>query len=178
MAVDLDQSRLDLAGRIGADTLVNARADDPVEVVKRVTEGHMADCVLHCAAGPHVEAFETSQRLCRTGGRVVLIGIHSAPLTILRHEFLHKDLLGGGAGYDYDPALFDVRGATAGGREAPGGRDRDPQRAVHDGSGDLRHAQLPLSRSGGGAVEVGRLMRGWGWDAVPRPVGRGARRAG
>ena len=108
IAVDLDESRLRLAGRVGADLLVNAREDDPVAAVKAATDGRMADCVLHCAAGPHVEAFETSQRLCRTGGRVVLIGIHSEPLTILRHEFLHKDLLGGGTGYDYDPGLFEV----------------------------------------------------------------------
>jgi len=108
LALDLDASRLDLAARIGADAGVRVGEGDPVEAVRELTGGHMADCVLHCAAGPHVEAFELSQRLCRTGGRIVLIGIHSAPLTILRHEFLHKDLLGGGAGYDYDPRLFDV----------------------------------------------------------------------
>ncbi|MBU0609150.1 MAG: zinc-binding dehydrogenase [Armatimonadetes bacterium] len=108
IALDLAPSRLELAGRAGADDLVAVGEGDAVEQVKQLTGGHMADCVLHCAAGPHVEAFELSQRLCRTGGRVVLIGIHSAPLTVLRHEFLHKDLLGGGAGYDYDPVLFEV----------------------------------------------------------------------
>jgi len=108
IALDLAPSRLELAGRAGADDLVAVGEGDAVERVKELTGGHMADCVLHCAAGPHVEAFELSQRLCRTGGRVVLIGIHSAPLTVLRHEFLHKDLLGGGTGYDYDPRLFEV----------------------------------------------------------------------
>lgn len=108
IALDLDQSRLDLAARIGADVLVNVRDGDAIEAVKHATGGRMADCTLHCAAGPHVEAFELSQRVTRTGGRVVLIGIHSEPLTILRHEFLHKDLLGGGTDYDYSPALFDV----------------------------------------------------------------------
>jgi threonine dehydrogenase-like Zn-dependent dehydrogenase len=108
IAVDLDESRLRLAALVGAEVLVNAREDDPVAAVQAATQGRMVDCVLHCAAGPHVEAFETSQHLCRSGGRVVLIGIHSEPLTVLRHEFLHKDLLGGGTGYDYDPGLFAV----------------------------------------------------------------------
>lgn len=107
IAVDLDQSRLDLAAKAGADRLVNASQGDPVEAVRELTGGTMAQCVLHCAAGPHVEAFETSQRLTAHSGRLVLIGIHSAPLTILRHEFLAKDLLGAGTGYRMDPRLFD-----------------------------------------------------------------------
>ena len=108
IGLDLEQSRLDLAARIGVETLINPGDGDAVEAVKAATGGHMADCTLHCAAGPHVEAFELSQRITRTKGRVVLIGIHSRPLTILTHEFLHKDLLGGGTDYDYDHGLFDV----------------------------------------------------------------------
>ena len=95
IGIDLDQSRLDLAARIGCDHPINAAQVDPVEAVSELTGGRMADCTMHCAAGPHVEAFETSQRVTRSQGRVVLIGIHSQPLTILRHEFLWKDLLGG-----------------------------------------------------------------------------------
>ena len=37
----------------------------------------------------------------------MLIGIHSEPLTILRNEFLSKDLLGAGTNYDYDYSLYD-----------------------------------------------------------------------
>lgn len=106
IGLDLDQSRLDLAAQVGADALVNCRDTDPVAAVKELTGGRLADCVLHCAAGPHVEAFETSQRLTRHQGRLVLIGIHSRPLTVLTHEFLWKDLLGGCTDYDMDPRLF------------------------------------------------------------------------
>jgi threonine dehydrogenase-like Zn-dependent dehydrogenase len=108
IGLDLEPSRLDLAARIGVDTLINPGDGDPIEAVKAATGGRMADCTLHCAAGPHVEAFELSQRITRTKGRVVLIGIHSRPLTVLTHEFLHKDLLGGGTDYDYDHGLFEV----------------------------------------------------------------------
>ena len=108
IGLDLAQSRLDLAARLGVDTLLNPGAGDAVEAVQAATAGRMADCTLHCAAGPHVEAFELSQRITRSGGRVVLIGIHSRPLTILTHEFLHKDLLGGGTNYQYDASLYDL----------------------------------------------------------------------
>jgi threonine dehydrogenase-like Zn-dependent dehydrogenase len=110
IALDLEDSRLELAGRAGADVLINPGAADPIEALREATGGRMADCTLHCAAGPHVEAFELSQRITRSQGRVVLIGIHSRPLTVLTHEFLHKDLLGGGTGYNYDHGLFDLGG--------------------------------------------------------------------
>ncbi|MHB8997437.1 MAG: zinc-dependent alcohol dehydrogenase [Armatimonadota bacterium] len=100
IGLDLDQSRLDLAARIGCDELVNPSDGDAVEAVKALTGGKLADCTLHCAAGPHVEAFELSQQVTRQQGRVVLIGIHSRPLTILPHQFLWKDLLGGCTDYD------------------------------------------------------------------------------
>lgn len=108
IALDLAPERLALASRVGADMLINPQQQDALQALDEATEGHRADCTLHCAAGSHVEAFELSQRITRPGGRVVLIGIHSAPLIILRHEFLHKDLLGAGAGYNYDPQLFEI----------------------------------------------------------------------
>ena len=106
IGLDLDQSRLDLAAKVGCDELVNCSEVDPVEAVGRITGGKLADCALHCAAGPHVEAFEVSQRITRHQGRVVLIGIHSRPLTILTNEFLWKDLLGGCTDYDMSHERF------------------------------------------------------------------------
>ena len=46
--------------------------------------------------------------MTRHQGRVVLIGIHSLPLTVLRGEFLWKDLLGGCTDYDMDASRFMV----------------------------------------------------------------------
>lgn len=106
IGLDLSQSRLDLAQRVGATDVVNCSQAEAVEAVRALTAGKLADCTLHCAAGPHVEAFETSQRITRHQGRVVLIGIHSRPLTILNHEFLWKDLLGGCTDYDMSNSLF------------------------------------------------------------------------
>ncbi len=106
IGIDLHDSRLELGKRAGCDELVNASEGSSVDAVKDLTGGAGADCVLHCAAGSHVEAFEHSQLMTRSGGRVVLIGIHSEPLRILRGEFLWKDMLGGCTDYDNDMGLF------------------------------------------------------------------------
>ena len=108
IGIDLHESRLDLAKRVGADVAINASERDSVEAVKELTNGRGADCTLHCAAGAAVKAFEHSQLMTRQQGRVVLIGIHSEPLTILRQEFLWKDLLGGCTDYERDHGLFMV----------------------------------------------------------------------
>jgi len=108
VGVDPHESRLELGRRAGCDEVVNAAESSSVEAVRALTGGRGADCTLHCAAGPHVEAFEHSQLMTRDRGRIVLVGIHSRPLTILRGQFLWKDLLGGCTDYDMDHGLFMV----------------------------------------------------------------------
>ena len=106
IGIDLFESRLELGRKIGMDHLINAAETDPVQAVHDVTDGRMADATLHCVSGPSVKSFETSQRITRSGGRIVLIGHHSQPLTILRHEFTGKDLLGSSVEYDRSHRLF------------------------------------------------------------------------
>jgi threonine dehydrogenase-like Zn-dependent dehydrogenase len=108
IGIDLHEGRLELGRKAGCDVLVNAGERSSVEAVKELTGGKGADCTLHCAAGPHVEAFEHSQLMTRERGRIVLIGIHSRPLTVLRGQFLWKDLLGGCTDYDMDHDLFMI----------------------------------------------------------------------
>ena len=106
LGIDRFESRLALGRRIGMDHVVNADETDSVPAVMDLTDGRGADATLHCVSGAAVKSFEGSQRMTRTGGRVVLIGHHSRPLTILTHEFTNKDLLGANVGYDWDHRLF------------------------------------------------------------------------
>ena len=106
IGVDLFETRLELGRKIGMDHVVNASDTDAVQIVMELTGGRGADATLHCVSGPSVKSFESSQRMTRAGGRVVLIGHHSQPLTILRHEFTGKDLLGSSVNYDRDHRLF------------------------------------------------------------------------
>ena len=106
IGIDLFESRLALGRNIGMDHLVDAAEVDAVQAVCDLTDGRGADATLHCVSGPSVKSFESSQRLTRSGGRVVLIGHHSQPLTILRHEFTGKDLLGSSVDYERDHRLY------------------------------------------------------------------------
>lgn len=72
IAVDLDDGKLALAARLGADRTVNAAREDPVEAAKAVTRGRGADVVLEAAG--HPDAFRQSVEAVRPGGQVVWLG--------------------------------------------------------------------------------------------------------
>ena len=108
IGIDLHDSRLELGLKAGADEVINASEGDLPQAVAELNAGRGADVTVHCVSGDAVSSFEHSQRITAPGGRVVLIGHHSKPLTILFREFLSKDLLGAGTDYDYDHRLFDV----------------------------------------------------------------------
>lgn len=107
IGLDLHERRLELARRVGADVTINPAQVDAVAAMRELTGGG-ADVVFHCVSGDAVQSFELTQRITRRGGRVVMLGHHSRPLTILFHEFTDKDLLGGNTDYDRDHHWFEV----------------------------------------------------------------------
>jgi L-iditol 2-dehydrogenase len=72
VVIDLKDSRLDLARRLGATRVINPRREDPVGVVKELTEGRGADVVIETAGLP--EVWKLSVDLVRKGGTVVMFG--------------------------------------------------------------------------------------------------------
>jgi alcohol dehydrogenase len=69
-----DEERLGLAMQLGASATINVDAEDPVERVRLITEGKLADIVLDVSAGataPVVQAVDMVKR----GGRIVLAGL-------------------------------------------------------------------------------------------------------
>jgi propanol-preferring alcohol dehydrogenase len=70
IAVDVEESKLDLARELGADFTVNARTSDPVEAIKDLGG---ADVALALAAAP--ESFEQAFRSLRRGGRLVCVAL-------------------------------------------------------------------------------------------------------
>ncbi|TMR04208.1 zinc-dependent alcohol dehydrogenase [Actinomadura soli] len=69
-AVDIEWNKLHLAAKLGADHVVNARADDPVEALR---EAGGADVAVVLTAAP--TAFEQAYRSLRRGGRLVCVGL-------------------------------------------------------------------------------------------------------
>lgn len=71
VAVDIDQSKLDLAKKYGAEVLVNAREGDPIAEVQEAIGG--AHGVLVTAV--HPIAFSQGLGMTRRGGTIVLVGL-------------------------------------------------------------------------------------------------------
>ncbi|MGZ4851175.1 MAG: zinc-dependent alcohol dehydrogenase [Candidatus Bathyarchaeia archaeon] len=71
IAVDLEDYRLDLSQKYGADAVINAKEEDVVKTVKKLTK-HGADLVIE-AAGT-ITTVEQTPYLVRKAGKVALVG--------------------------------------------------------------------------------------------------------
>jgi len=91
-AVDIAQVKLRIARKTGITDCINAKEEDPVEVVMRETQGRGADLVFE-AAGSET-TLEQSIRMTRKLGKVALVGLVEQDVIlpqktitdVLRHE--------------------------------------------------------------------------------------------
>jgi len=73
VAVDVDQDRLDAAAKLGAEHTVLAGETDPLDVVRELTSGALADVTVE--ASGIADGLPRVQRLTRRGGRILLVGL-------------------------------------------------------------------------------------------------------
>ena len=90
VAIDLADSRLESAGRFGADTTINNGREDAVAQIMELTGGHGADVALE-AVGVS-DTFELACELIRPGGRVANIGVHGHPATLHLETLWTRDV--------------------------------------------------------------------------------------
>jgi S-(hydroxymethyl)glutathione dehydrogenase/alcohol dehydrogenase len=72
IAVDIDDAKLALAQKMGANRCVNAKTEDPVSVGKAETAGRGVDTVIEAAGS--AAAFRATVEAVRPGGEVVWLG--------------------------------------------------------------------------------------------------------
>lgn len=72
IAIDLDDTKLEIARAVGATDVINAKNADAVAGVKALSDGRGADAVYECAGSER--AFQDSVKMCRPGGQVVWLG--------------------------------------------------------------------------------------------------------
>jgi len=104
--------RLAMAGKLGADAVINPRERDTIEAVTETTSGEMADVVFECSGSP--AAFCQAPKMVRAFGRIIQVGIFedSIELTpdIISLAFTYKNLtLRGSAGQQWDRAIELIR---------------------------------------------------------------------
>ena len=122
-AVDIADDKLDLAHELGAGMTVNAKTDDPVEVLKKKIGGAQGVLVTAVSLKP----FEQALGMVRRGGTIVLNGLPpgSFPLPV------------------FDVVLERHNGPGLNRRDAarPSGSTRLRQRGQSEGDGQYRQAR-------------------------------------
>jgi alcohol dehydrogenase, propanol-preferring len=112
-AVDIEDAKLDLATRLGADHVVNARTTDPVEAIRAIGGADVA-VVLAASPKPFEQAFASLAR----GGRLVCVALPAGgatiPLSIFDTVLGGKSVIGSIVGTRQD--LAEVFALHAAGR--------------------------------------------------------------
>lgn len=95
IAVDALDLRLRIAQEVGASEVVNAREEDPVAAVQRLTGGG-ATIVMDCVGGrAGLRSFVQAQDMVTDGGLIQLIGLyHEQPLDLDASKIMGKRLIG------------------------------------------------------------------------------------
>ncbi|MCK5644234.1 MAG: bi-domain-containing oxidoreductase, partial [Gammaproteobacteria bacterium] len=105
IAVDLDEKRLDLARKMGAEAVFNPLKCDVIKEIIHYTGGHGADIVLFCAATNNSQALSDAFAMCRKKGRLVMVGVWGAEL---KREDMYKKELDFLISTSYGPGRYDA----------------------------------------------------------------------
>ena len=90
VAIDLAESRLEAAEKFGADVTVNNGREDPLAIVRDLTNGLGADVAIEAVGVP--QTFELATQLARPGGHIANIGVHGEPVTLHLEELWIRDV--------------------------------------------------------------------------------------
>jgi L-iditol 2-dehydrogenase len=74
------ERRLELGKKLGADHLVNARQEDPVAAIRRITKGAGVQFVLECSGAP--AALNEAAQMVDRGGRICLAAFPHDPVPV------------------------------------------------------------------------------------------------
>ncbi|MFS0782217.1 L-threonine 3-dehydrogenase [Bacillus sp. 1P06AnD] len=80
IAIDINEYRLDLAKRNGADSIINSAEENPVEVVNRLTNSVGVDVV--CEMSGHPAAINQGFDMIANGGRYSILSLPTQPVAI------------------------------------------------------------------------------------------------
>lgn len=90
LAIDFDDSKLELARRFGAATCNPAKGEDPVAAGMAFSRGQGVDGVIITASTKSTDPVTQAARMCRKRGRIVLVGVTGLELN--RADFYEKEL--------------------------------------------------------------------------------------
>jgi len=90
IAVDIDQRRLAVAEKIGAELFLNPAIDDLQKPIYHLTNGYGADAVIFTASSSNPEILSQALSLARKKGKLVMIGVYGKEIN--REDLYNKEL--------------------------------------------------------------------------------------
>ena len=118
IAVDVNQERLELARKLGADAVVDARQGPFHEEVRRLTGGDGADIVMEFVANQ--DTLTSSYLSLKRAGRLVFVGYTpELPMQVMPHELVRNELEIFGSRATTKQELKDTMDLVAQGRIQP-----------------------------------------------------------
>jgi alcohol dehydrogenase len=88
--IDLDETRLGHARRLGADKTVNSSNSDAMETLSSITNGQGYDCVIEAVGIP--KTFELCQKLVAPGGSIANVGVHGRRVNLDIHKLWDRNI--------------------------------------------------------------------------------------
>lgn len=90
IAIDIDESRLNLAKTLGADCILNPDTDNDNASTKLITDNYGVDAVIVTASSPSDLIIASAFNMCRKKGKIILVG--DVGLNLNRADFYAKEL--------------------------------------------------------------------------------------
>jgi threonine dehydrogenase-like Zn-dependent dehydrogenase len=90
IAVDVEETKLDIAKRLGADHTINANEQDPVEIVNEITHGEGVDVAVEAVGGTGIGIAQALGML-RHNGILALYGDNYSPVKEFCFHRFHED---------------------------------------------------------------------------------------
>jgi len=90
LGLSVDEGKLSLAKKLGADLVVNIARRDPEEVIKDLTRGYGADVVLECSGSS--PGAKLGLKLVRKKGKFTQMGLFGKPIEIDFEQIAYKEL--------------------------------------------------------------------------------------
>ena len=107
VVLDMQEDRLDLARRYGADVTINPTDVDQVDAVFDAVGGKGAPVILEATGNPQV--IPTTFKMAADGGRIVCVGALEEPVSISFHEeFIRRELTLIAAFQPYCPTIENL----------------------------------------------------------------------
>ena len=80
VVVDVLDGKLEMAGKLGADVVINSTKSNPVEIINELTSGRGADVVVEAAGSQ--DSFNTASEIVRHNGKFVFYSWVTDPITL------------------------------------------------------------------------------------------------